>query len=310
MTTLIVKRPQRRPEPPYPSGDIILDSPPELPKPSGRGWGQMMMMLPMLAGSVAMALMFAGQRGGPFAYVTGGLFGLSAIGMLASQFGQHAGGQTKQEMLRNRREYLRHLSQQRRRARKAATDQRRTLIYRHPHPQTLWTIVDSPRVWERRSGDGDFLTIRIGLGSAELATPIVPPQSKPLEDLEPMCALALRRFVATYTNVLRPAAGHGARRLQPYLCTRRPRRGDRPRPVGHRAGGVVPRARRRVGGGGGGAGAATRVGMDQVVAARACTRPRRTPSASCVWSRTTVTGLEAMLEDADRWPAPVHGHRG
>ncbi|GAA1741475.1 type VII secretion protein EccCa [Luedemannella helvata] len=201
MTTVIVKRPQRRPEPPYPSGEILLESPPELPKPTGRAWGQMMMMLPMLAGSVAMALMFAGQRGGTFAYITGGLFGLSTIGMLASQFGQHAGGASKQEMLQARQEYLRHLAQQRRRAQTAAKAQRRTLLYRHPHPQALWTVAESPRVWERRSGDGDFLTVRIGLGQAELATPLVPPQSKPLEDLEPMCALALRRFLTAYTNV-------------------------------------------------------------------------------------------------------------
>ena len=110
-----------------------------------------MMMLPMLAGTLSMAMMFAGQRGGTFADVTVVGPGLSAIGMLASQFGQHAGGVSKQDMLRNRREYLRHLSQQRRRARKAATDQRRTLLYRHPHPHSLWTVADSPRVWECRS---------------------------------------------------------------------------------------------------------------------------------------------------------------
>ena len=201
MTTVIVRRPQRRPEPPYPSGEIMLEAPPEVPKPSGRGWSQVMMMLPMLAGSVAMALMFAGQRGGPFAYVTGGLFGLSAVGMLASQFGSHAGGASKQEMLLARQEYLRHLAQQRRRARRAAKQQRETLAYRHPDPQALWTIPDSLRVWERRTGDGDFLTVRIGLGLQELAMPLIPPQSKPLEDLEPMCALALRRFVTAYTNV-------------------------------------------------------------------------------------------------------------
>lgn len=201
MATVIVKRPQRRPEPPYPSGDILLEPPPELPKPSGRGWGQIVMLLPMLAGSVAMALMFAGQRGGPFAYVTGGLFGLSAIGMLASQLGQHAGGASKQEMMRSRRNYLRHLAQQRRRAQQVALDQRRTMFYRHPNPDTLWAIVDSPRLWERRPGDGDYLSVRIGLGRDRLAASIVPPPAKPLEDVDPMCALALRRFITTHTEV-------------------------------------------------------------------------------------------------------------
>lgn len=202
MATVIVKRPSRRPEPPYPNGEILLEAPPELPKPAGRAWGQVLTMLPMLAGSVAMALMFAGQRGGAFAYLTGGLLGLSMLGMVASQFGSHTGGPSKQEMLRARQEYLRHLAQQRRRVRTAARQQRDTLLYRHPDPQILWTLPDGPRLWERRAGDGDFLTVRLGLGLQELATPLVPPpQTVPLEDLEPTCALALRRFVTAYTNV-------------------------------------------------------------------------------------------------------------
>ncbi len=67
---------------------------------------QMLMMLPMLAGSVAMALMYTSYRTGPLMYVTGGLFGLSAVGMLGSQF-LFAGGQNKQDMLAARRDYLR-----------------------------------------------------------------------------------------------------------------------------------------------------------------------------------------------------------
>ncbi len=109
MSSVVYRRPARRPEPEYPSGEVLLEPPPEVPGPSGRGWSQMVTMVPMLAGSGSMALMFAGQRGGPLAYLTGGMFGLSAIGMLASQLGQGS-GPGEQEMLTARRYYMRHLS--------------------------------------------------------------------------------------------------------------------------------------------------------------------------------------------------------
>ncbi len=43
--------------------------------------------------------------------------------------------------------------------------------------------------------------VRIAVGAQELATTLVPPQSRPLDDLDPMCAVALRRFMTTYANL-------------------------------------------------------------------------------------------------------------
>ncbi|MEV6931463.1 type VII secretion protein EccCa [Dactylosporangium sp. NPDC051485] len=200
MSTVVRRRPSRRAEPEYPTGEVLLDAPPEVPAPTGRGWAQMLMMIPMLAGSGSMALMFAGQRGGPLAYMTGAMFGLSAIGMLASQFGQHS-GPGRQEMLLARRNYMRHLGQRRRQVRRAGQKQRATQLYRYPDPDSLWSVPASQRLWERRPGDADFGMVRIALGPQDLATPLVPPQSKPLEDLDPMCAVALRRFMTTYATV-------------------------------------------------------------------------------------------------------------
>jgi S-DNA-T family DNA segregation ATPase FtsK/SpoIIIE len=199
--TVVVRRPARQPEPQYPSGEVLLDAPPEVPPPSGKAWGQMMMMLPMLGGSMAMALMFAGQRGSTLGYVTGALFGLSAIGMLGSQLTNQSGGPSKQEMLQQRREYMEHLSKQRQKVLKTVGRQREAAFYRHPDPDTLWSLPVGPRLWERRRGDADFATVRIGLGPQELATPLVPPAATSLDKMEPMCALALRRFVTTYAQV-------------------------------------------------------------------------------------------------------------
>ncbi|MFY1653086.1 type VII secretion protein EccCa [Solwaraspora sp. WMMB762] len=201
MGTVVIRRPARRPEPEYPSGEVLLDAPPELPAPTGRSWGQLMMLLPMLAGSVAMALMYAGRGGSTLSYVAGGLFGLSALGMLATQLSNQAGGPSRQEMAQRRREYLAHLSRQRRRVLRTVRQQREAAFYRHPDPQTLWSVPVGPRLWERRRGDPDFATVRVGLGPQELATPLVPPPPTALEKLEPMCALALRRFLTSYATV-------------------------------------------------------------------------------------------------------------
>jgi S-DNA-T family DNA segregation ATPase FtsK/SpoIIIE len=56
-------------------------------------------------------------------------------------------------------------------------------------------------MWERRNVDDDFGEIRIASGSQKLAVAIVPPETKPVEDLEPMSAVALRRFVRTHSAV-------------------------------------------------------------------------------------------------------------
>ncbi len=42
------------------------------------------MALPMLGGSVAMAMMMGRGSGGAFSYVVGGLFGVSSLAMLAT----------------------------------------------------------------------------------------------------------------------------------------------------------------------------------------------------------------------------------
>ncbi|MET0495344.1 MAG: type VII secretion protein EccCa, partial [Actinoplanes sp.] len=201
MGTVVVRRPARQPEPQYPSGEVLLEPPPEVPPPTGKAWGQMMMMLPMLGGSMAMALMFAGRGGSTLGYVTGGLFGLSAIGMLGSQLTGQSGGPSKQDMIQSRRAYMAHLSKQRKRVLKTVDRQREADFYRHPDPDSLWSLPVGPRLWERRRGDADFATVRLGLGPQELATPLVPPPATSLEKLEPMCAQALRRFMTTYAQV-------------------------------------------------------------------------------------------------------------
>jgi DNA segregation ATPase FtsK/SpoIIIE, S-DNA-T family len=199
--TVVVNRQPRRPAPEVPAGDLVVPAPPEIPRALGSRWGQLMMLLPMLAGTVASAMMFAGRQGGAYAYVVGGVFGLSSLGMLATGFGSGVGQPKKAEMMAARRDYLRHLAVLRRRVRETADRQRDGLHYRHPDPASLWSTVDSYRLWERRPGDGDFGVVRVGLGPQTLATPLVPPVTAPFEELEPMTAGSVRRFLDTYSVV-------------------------------------------------------------------------------------------------------------
>src|SRR5919107_428912 len=76
MSTVVVKRPTRRPAPEIPTGELAVDPPPEIPQAAGGRWQQAAMALPMLGGSGAMALMMGRGTGGAFSYVVGGLFGV------------------------------------------------------------------------------------------------------------------------------------------------------------------------------------------------------------------------------------------
>jgi ESX secretion system protein EccC len=200
ISLVIVKRPPRRPAPVLPTGEVLLDPPPEVPNATGKGWTRVLTILPMAAGAGAMGLMMGVQRGGPITYVAGGMYGVSILGMIAVMVTSQA-GPNKREMIEARRQYMRKLTQQRAQVREAIRQQRQAIHYRHPEPDVLWSTASSGRLWERRPRDADFAVVRMGLGPQEIATALVPPQTRPVDELEPLCAMALRRFVTTYSVV-------------------------------------------------------------------------------------------------------------
>jgi S-DNA-T family DNA segregation ATPase FtsK/SpoIIIE len=200
VTQVIVKRPPRRPAPALPTGEVILDPPTELPTPKGQAWSRLLMVLPMAAGATAMGLMMGVNHGGPLTYVAGGMYGVSILGMIA-MMAMNQGGPGKRAMIEARRQYLRRLAQLRAQVRGTIRQQREAVQYRHPEPAMLWSTTTGARLWERRRGDPDFGVVRIGLGPQEIATRLVPPQTRPIDELEPLCAMALRKFVATYSVV-------------------------------------------------------------------------------------------------------------
>jgi S-DNA-T family DNA segregation ATPase FtsK/SpoIIIE len=200
VTTVVFRRPPRQPVPQLPRGELALESPPELPEALPRSMAQILLLLPMIAGGAAMAIMYSNRGGGVLTYVVGGLFGVSMLGMAAMSLGGNQGSK-KAEVDAKRREYLRYLSQARRQARKAADQQRAALLWRHPPPSTLWSVPAAGRMWERRPSDNDFGEVRVATGGQKLAITIAPPQTRPIEDLEPLTAIALRRFVHAHSAV-------------------------------------------------------------------------------------------------------------
>ncbi|MGH3762734.1 type VII secretion protein EccCa [Actinophytocola sp.] len=204
MATMVVRRPLRRPAPDMPSGELVLEAPPEIPAPPARQWTQALMVLPMVLMMGAMILLFSGRFGqsglGALRYVVFGIFGFAMLLMVGLAF-LNGGGPSKREMGNARRHYLRGLAQHRVRVGRTARRQRTALWYLHPDPDTLWSVAMSYRLWERRRSDADFGVARIGLGRQSLATTLIAPDTKPMEQLEPLSALALRRFITTYSAV-------------------------------------------------------------------------------------------------------------
>ena len=200
MSTQIVKRAPRVSGPPLPEGRVELAEPPVLGEPATADLGSMVGMMPMALGMGTMALMFSVGSGSASTYLMSGMMGASMVTMSIGQIGR--GGQDRKRRLRaERRDYLRYLAQLRKQAGQAADEQRLAVGWDNPDPLALWSLANGPRLWERRGGHEDFGRVRIGLGRRRAALEFVPPQTKPVEDLEPLCAISLRRFSHAHQSV-------------------------------------------------------------------------------------------------------------
>jgi S-DNA-T family DNA segregation ATPase FtsK/SpoIIIE len=182
---------------------VHLEPPPEVPRViPGNILMKLMPVVMVVAMLGMMALMFtAGGAVGrnPVTLLFPMMMMFSMVGMFGQ--GGRGGGQKKAEMNEDRKDYLRYLGQMRDRAREASLDQRAALEWVHPDPQALWSMATSRRMWERRQSDPDFCHLRAGRGSQRLATRLVPPQTGPVDELEPIATLALRRFVRAHSIV-------------------------------------------------------------------------------------------------------------
>jgi DNA segregation ATPase FtsK/SpoIIIE, S-DNA-T family len=203
MSMITIRRGQRRKPPEMPGGEILLESPPEVPEVVHDSFQQTLTYLPILAMTAGMTVMIAGPGGGALRLIGGGAMALGMGGMMIGQMGRGK-GERKVRLNGARRDYLRYLGQVRRQVRKIGERQRAALEWASPDPRALPALVcdaEQGRIWERRPADPDFLTIRLGTGSQRLAVRLIPPETRPVEDLDPLCSGALRRFVRAHASL-------------------------------------------------------------------------------------------------------------
>ncbi|CAL9324256.1 ESX secretion system protein EccC (plasmid) [Streptomyces sp. SudanB66_2053] len=201
MSVVLFRRPPRRRAPDMPDGELSLQEPPTLPEivpDSSAVWNY----LPMGMMSASMMLLFVRMGNGSSALgYTALILMVTASGlMILGQFMRRAGDR-KRRLKGERRDYLRYLRQTRRQVRGAFVQQQNALSWRHPEPAALSSLARTSRLWERRPGLDDFGEARIAVGSQRLGLRLAPMSTKPVEDLEPLSAHALRSFIRAYSTV-------------------------------------------------------------------------------------------------------------
>ncbi|KZE99116.1 type VII secretion protein EccC [Rhodococcus sp. EPR-157] len=201
MSTVRFVRGARRGVPRTPGGEVALQAPPEIPRIVPGNLMMKLMPVVMVAAMVGMvALMFtSGMAANPMMLMFPAMMLVSMLGMVSG--GGKSGGARTAEANEDRKDYLRYLDQLRKDVGVTSASQRAALEWSHPDPGVLWSFAGSYRMWERRGTDPDFCHVRIARGSQRLATRLVPPETGPVEELEPVSAVSLRRFVRAHSVV-------------------------------------------------------------------------------------------------------------
>ncbi|WP_329140846.1 type VII secretion protein EccCa [Streptomyces sp. NBC_01476] len=195
------RRPARRNGPDMPEGDLALQEPPVMSEPATSG-NALMTYLPMAVMSGAIVLLYTrpGTASSPITYLVVGMMVIAMGTMLVGQL-MRSGTERKTKLKGARRDYLRYLGGVRRRVRRAVADQQRALAWRHPEPSALWSFAGTSRLWERRPSDDDFAEVRLAVGDQRLGLRLSTTAAKPVDDLDPLTAHALRAFINAYSTV-------------------------------------------------------------------------------------------------------------
>ena len=200
MGDVVFPRAERPEAPPVPTGEVALQAPPGLPRPTPRPLLQTVLPIVLLVAVVGavVVMMRGGMMRSPLAMIFPAMMAVSAVGMLATTF---SGGTRTAETDELRKDYLRYLGQTRETVRETAAAQRAAALWRHPDPTELPALVGTARMWERDPADAEYLTVRLGPGRQALATRLDAPDTGPVDDLEPVSVVSMRRFVRAHSVV-------------------------------------------------------------------------------------------------------------
>jgi S-DNA-T family DNA segregation ATPase FtsK/SpoIIIE len=186
-------------EPELPQGQLQLQPPPQIEQAEGAS-GVLMNAIPMLGslGSIVLVATMSGTNTGGRQYIAAGMFLFATLGFVVVQIDRQR-KQRIQQVTGTRTEYLRYLGNVRQLAREAADQQRRALTWHHPDPSALPAIAeDRTRVWEHGSADPQFLHVRYGVCHQPLSLELIPPESAPVDQVDPAAASALHRLLVVH----------------------------------------------------------------------------------------------------------------
>ncbi|KRF37341.1 ATP-binding protein [Nocardioides sp. Soil805] len=182
-----------------PGGQIVLQPPPEIQESEGAS-GVLMNAIPMLGslGSIVLVATMGGGANKTRSFLAAGMFLFATLGFIIVQIDRQR-KQRAQQVTGSRTEYLRYLANIRKVARSAAEQQRRALNWHHPEPSALPALAEErTRLWEHGPGDANFMHVRYGLCSQPLSTELVPPESAPVDQVDPAAASALHRLLVVH----------------------------------------------------------------------------------------------------------------
>lgn len=198
MSDNVFHRPPRAYPPPVPSEEFALAAPPTL---ENRVRDSIIAVVLPVLGSGAMvgfAIVYGNRL---FLYIAIGLVAVMLLGGIAMRWSQRRAG--RRSARRKRRRYREYLAAQERRLGQVADLQRAAAVRRHPDPQRLWGMVaHRDRLWERRPGDADFLSVRAGRAPvAHAGRPRVNLGTDPLAEYEPALLEEAQALVRRWRSV-------------------------------------------------------------------------------------------------------------
>jgi S-DNA-T family DNA segregation ATPase FtsK/SpoIIIE len=186
----------RQPPPAVATADITVEAPPGLPAAGPPR------LLPVVASVATLGVMAAAFASGSAAARNPMFVAFPMMTLLSLAVTATAGrGQRRGRLEAGRLDYLAYLSGLRATVLETATAQRVSLRWSHPDPDTLWTLIGGPRMWERRACDPDFCVVRVGVGTQPLAARLVAPEPLGHELSDPVTEAALHRFLGAHSHV-------------------------------------------------------------------------------------------------------------
>ncbi|MGV0422598.1 type VII secretion protein EccCa [Corynebacterium sanguinis] len=184
------------PAPPLPQGRLIAEPVPEARRDAPQPIMKILMPVVMVVaiGAMVATLALSGRDVSPMMMIFPLMMVLSTL-MLVNPPDQQG------DIDETRRVYLRHLDALAAQARRNARLQRAHVTHFHPEPAELIHATPTSRVWERAFDSPRAWEVRFGEGATSLCTPIEVGDPGSPEDLDPVCAVSLRRTVAAVSTV-------------------------------------------------------------------------------------------------------------